>query len=57
MTGVSRLQNGLKKTADERRRHAEENGFNDDNTNVSDNPIPQEVLDYTKGKYNVQIEL
>ncbi len=48
---------GRKRTAEERRRHAEENGFNDDDTDVDDNPIPRDVLDYTKGRYDVQMEL
>jgi hypothetical protein len=30
---------GRKRRAEERRRHAEENGFNDDDTDVDDNPM------------------
>ena len=44
---------GKKRTAEERRRHAEENGFDDDDTDVDDNPVLWDVLDYTKGKYDV----
>jgi hypothetical protein len=48
---------GRKRTAEERRRYAEKNGFNDDDTDVDDNPIPRDVLDYTKGRYDVQMDL
>ncbi|KAK0707790.1 hypothetical protein B0H67DRAFT_495372 [Lasiosphaeris hirsuta] len=48
---------GRKRTAEEKRRYAEDNGFNDDDTDVDDNPIPRDVLDYTKERYDVQIEL
>ncbi|KAH7025146.1 uncharacterized protein B0I36DRAFT_367030 [Microdochium trichocladiopsis] len=48
---------GRKRTAEEKRRYAEENGFNDDDTDVDDNPIPRDVLDYTKERYDVQMEL
>ncbi|KAI0534969.1 hypothetical protein GGR58DRAFT_515723 [Xylaria digitata] len=43
---------GKKRTAEERRRYAEENGFDDDDTDVDDNPVPRDVLDYTKEKYD-----
>ncbi|KAK0723569.1 hypothetical protein B0T26DRAFT_642853 [Lasiosphaeria miniovina] len=46
-----------KRTADERRRCAEENGFNDDDTDVDDEPVPREVLDYTKERYKDQMDL
>ncbi|KAK4442089.1 hypothetical protein QBC34DRAFT_313845 [Podospora aff. communis PSN243] len=46
-----------KRTAEERRSYAEQNGFNDDDTDVDDNPIPRDILDYTKGKHDVQMEL
>ena len=48
---------GRKRTAEERRRCSEENGLNDDDTDVDDDPIPRDVLDYTKGRYDVQMEL
>ncbi|KAK3939116.1 hypothetical protein QBC46DRAFT_365016 [Diplogelasinospora grovesii] len=48
---------GRKRSAEDRRRHAEENGFNDDDTDVDDNPVPRDVLDYTKERYDVQMEL
>ncbi|KAI2638877.1 hypothetical protein GGS26DRAFT_543103 [Hypomontagnella submonticulosa] len=48
---------GKKRTAEERRRYAKENGFDDDDTDVDDNPVPRDVLDYTKEKYDVQMEL
>ena len=37
--------------------HAEQNGYNDDETTVDDNPVPRAVLDYTKERYHVQMEL
>jgi hypothetical protein len=46
-----------KRAAEERRRHTEENGFNDDDTSIDNNPIPRDVLVYTKEKYDVQMEL
>jgi hypothetical protein len=48
---------GRKRTAEDRRRHAEQNGYNNDETTVDDNPVPQDVLDYTKERYHVQMEL
>jgi len=46
-----------KRTAEERRRRAEENGFGDDDTDTDDNPIPGDGLDYTREKYAVQMDL
>ncbi|KAK0721562.1 hypothetical protein B0T26DRAFT_739088 [Lasiosphaeria miniovina] len=46
-----------RRTAEERRRCAEENGFDDDDTDVDDKPIPRDVLDYTKERYNHQMDL
>lgn len=48
---------GKKRTAEDRRRLAEQNGYNDNDTAVDDNHVPRNVLDYTKGKYDVQMEL
>ncbi|KAK3935358.1 hypothetical protein QBC46DRAFT_453540 [Diplogelasinospora grovesii] len=48
---------GRKRTAEDRRRHAEQNGYNDDEATVDDNPVPRDVLDYTKERYDVQMEL
>ena len=46
-----------KRTAEERRRCAEENGFTDDDTDVDDEPVPRDVLDYTKDRYDDQMDL
>jgi hypothetical protein len=46
-----------RRTAEEKRRYAEKNSFNDNDTDADDTPIPRDVLDYTKGKYDVQMEL
>ena len=46
-----------KRTAEEKRRMAEENGYDDDDTDIDDNPIPREVLEYTKKAYDVHVEL
>lgn len=48
---------GKKRTAKDKRRLAEENGYDDDETTVDDTPVPNKVLEYTKGKYDVQTEL
>ncbi|KAK3939345.1 hypothetical protein QBC46DRAFT_364849 [Diplogelasinospora grovesii] len=48
---------GRKRTAEDRRKHAEENGYDDDEDAVDDNLVPRDVLDYTKGRYDVQMEL
>ena len=48
---------GRKRIVEERRKLVEENGFNDDDTDIDDNPIPRDVLDYIKGRYDVQMEL
>jgi hypothetical protein len=48
---------GRKRTAEDRRRLAEENGYDDDDSDVDDNPVPRDVLDYTKERYDVQMEL
>jgi len=42
-----------KRTVEERRRYTEENGFNNYNTDIDNNPISRDIMDYTKGKYNV----
>lgn len=47
---------GRKRTAEDRRRYAE-NSFDDDDTDIDDNPIPRDVLEYTKERYDVQMEL
>jgi len=46
-----------KRTAEERRRYAEENGFEGNDTDINDCPVPRYVLDYTKERYNVQMDL
>ena len=48
---------GKKRTAEERGRLAEENGYNDYDTDFDDDPVPCAVLDYTKEAYNVQMDL
>ena len=35
--------------------YAEDNGFNDDDTVIDDNPVPRDVLDCTKERYNAQM--
>jgi hypothetical protein len=46
-----------KGTTEETRRLAEQDGYNDDETTVDNNPIPRDILDYTKERYGVQMEL
>jgi hypothetical protein len=46
-----------KRTAEERRRYAEENGFDDNDTDFDDCPVPRDVLEYTKERYDVQMDL
>lgn len=46
-----------KRTGQEKRRLAEENGYNDDDLGIDNNPVPRQVLEYTKGKYDTQMEL
>lgn len=48
---------GKKITPEERRRRAEERGFNDDDTAINDKPTPRAVLTYTKESYDVQTAL
>ena len=48
---------GRQRTAEDRRRYAEENGYNDNDAEVDDSPVPRQVLDYTKERYNVQMDL
>lgn len=48
---------GRKRTAEDRRRYAEENGFDDNDTDINNDPIPRDVLEYTKGRYDVQMDL
>jgi len=43
-----------RRTAEKKRRYAEKNGFNDDDdTDIDDTSILWDVLDYSKGKYDV----
>ena len=44
-----------RRTAEEKRRYTEDNGFNGNNKDVNDTPIPRDVLDYAKGKNDVKI--
>lgn len=46
-----------KGTTEETRRLAEQDGYNDDETTVDNNPVPRDILDYTKERYGVQMEL
>jgi hypothetical protein len=48
---------GRKRTAADRRRYADQNGFNDDETTVDDDPVRRDLLPYTKERYMVQIDL
>lgn len=48
---------GKKRTAEERRIYAEQNGFEDNDADIDDDPVPRAVLDYTKERYKVQMEL
>jgi len=46
-----------KRTAEERRRYAEENGFDDNDTNFNDYPVPRDVEEYTKERYDTQMDV
>uniref|UniRef100_L7J0I7 Uncharacterized protein n=1 Tax=Pyricularia oryzae (strain P131) TaxID=1143193 RepID=L7J0I7_PYRO1 len=48
---------GKKRTAEDRRKQAEESGFNFDDEDVDDKPVPRFVLGYTERVCNVQVEL
>lgn len=48
---------GRRRTVEDRRRLAEENGYDDDDSDVDDNPAPRDALEYTKERYDVQMEL
>jgi len=36
---------------------AREKGFNNDMTGIDDRPILRKILDYSKGLYNIQMEV
>ena len=44
---------GKKKTPGEKMKAAQEKGFDDDMTGIDDRPVLQEILDYSKGLYNI----
>lgn len=46
-----------KRSGEEKRRLAEEKGYNDNDPTINDNPVPRQVLKYTKDKYDTQKEL
>jgi hypothetical protein len=46
-----------KKTASEKVTAAREKGFNDDMTGINDRPVLRKILDYSKGLYEVQMEI
>jgi hypothetical protein len=48
---------GRKRTAEEGRKLAEQYGYNDDEVTADGSPVPRDVLDYTKGRCSVQMEL
>jgi hypothetical protein len=48
---------GKKKTAAEKVKAAREKGFNDDMTSIDDRPVLRKILDYSKGLYNIQMEV
>ena len=52
---ISSSQMGRKRTAEDRRRHTEGNGYVNDKTaaGVDDTPVLHNVLDYTKEKYDI----
>jgi hypothetical protein len=48
---------GKKKTAAEKVKAAREKGFNDDITSINNRSVLQKILDYSKGLYNIQMEV
>jgi hypothetical protein len=48
---------GKKKTLEEKEKRARENGFNDDDDNVDDSLVLKEILEYTDGVYNEQMDM
>ncbi|KAF4617067.1 hypothetical protein G7Y89_g15080 [Cudoniella acicularis] len=52
-----RLKMGKKKTAAEKVEAAREKGFNDDMTGIDDRPVLRKILDYSKGLYDMQMEV
>jgi len=52
------LQNDARKrTAEERRRYAEESGFDDKGIDFDDCPVLRDVEEYTKERYDTQMDL
>ena len=45
---------GRKRTTEQKRKFAEGNGYNDDGEMVDNNPVPRNILPYTREKYSVQ---
>ncbi len=52
-----RPEMGKKKTVGEKVKAAREKGFNDDMTGIDDRPVLREILDYSKGLYEIQMEV
>jgi hypothetical protein len=48
---------GKKKTPEEKAKRARENGFNDDDDDIDDSIVLKEILEYTDGVYNEQIDM
>ena len=48
---------GKKKTPAEKVKAARENGFDDDMTGIDDRHVLREILPYTDGAYETQMEL
>ncbi|KAF8862713.1 hypothetical protein BDZ45DRAFT_585016 [Acephala macrosclerotiorum] len=48
---------GKKKTPEEKAKRARENGFNDDDDDIDDSLVLKEILEYTHGVYNEQMDM
>jgi hypothetical protein len=48
---------GKKRTPEEKAKAARENGFDDDDNDVDDGLVQREVLPYTTGVYNEQMDM
>jgi 16S rRNA C967 or C1407 C5-methylase (RsmB/RsmF family) len=46
-----------KKTLEENAMRARENGFNDNGDNINDSLVLKDLLPYTTGEYNVQMDM
>ena len=48
---------GKKKTPEQKAKRAQENGFNDGDDNIDDSLVLKEILPYTTGVYNKQVDM